>query len=454
MNKVAIEIGSNTVLEPKFDKRTEVYKWGLTDGDNQLPSILEYLANESVTVKACVSKCIDAILGKGFTDGDRVIGDRRLTINKLHRQVSRELVVQSQAFIHVRYDGKLNPVRSKLEKCERVRVGSSDDNEYSGKYLVTDWGSKRIVKDSIKVLDRFNDDRRVVASQVLASLGIKRGDDDYDLDKEVYDVSKYKGQIMHITKDSSLKYAVSDMMPILEDAETEINSKVFTKNNSAHGFMNSKIVLVGQMEETQESNLKRDLVNMQGAKNASNLLVFQATNKMADLEKQMIVKDLTSNPSDKVLSFSDSKIESQICKAFGVALLMISGKSEGIFGNNGDILGEMKRQLYTSREHDRMVIEEAFRLLFDNKTLSIIDPFKDNTDKDDLDPVAENLKAQATLRGSVGGTTVLMNVLIAYNANQISRGQAMAMISNQYGYSDTEIDKMLPETITAKPEKL
>lgn len=426
MKTFSIDVTKDSVLNPTFDKRSEVFMWGLSDKDNKLPSIIKYLSQESVTAKACISKCLDAILGKGFNK-NIVVGDNGLTINKLHRQTGREIISQSNAFIHVRYDANLEVSKLSFEKCERVRIGRSDDREYSGKFLVTDWNAKRILKDKIQVIDKFNSNKDVIKAQILAAGGI----------------AKYKGQILHISKDSSVKYAPSDLNSVLEDCETEINSKKFTRNNSQFGFMNNKAVLVGKLEEQEERDLKRDFQNMQGAENASNLLIFQATNHVADLEKQMIIKDLTSNPSDKILSYSDIKTEANICKAFGVPVTMISGKSEGIFGNSGAMLVEMKKQLYASREYDRMLLEEAFRELLKDKDLSIIDPFQEEV-KDET-PKDVNAEAQATLRGSVGGVTALLAIQASVKEGKTTRESGISMLKNIYGFTDEIAKEMLGE---------
>lgn len=365
MRVISVDLAKDSILNPGLDRRTEVYKWGLTAGDNQYPSIIQYLANESVTTKRCIKQVLNAVLGKGFDKGGTSIHPDGSTLNQLHRAAGREFVTQSSAFIHVGFNTELKPYKLKSISAKRVRIGKADDSEYSGKFCIADWESKRISKADIKLIDKFNLDPAVIAKQVAAAGGI----------------TKYKGQMLHITKDVSFKYAPSDLHPALEDAEFESLSKVFRRNNAKFGFLNSKAVIVGKMTSGEEREFKASLESMQGAENTSNLLVFQATQQIADLEKQMIVKDLGTKLDDKILVYSDEAAERNICKAFGVPVSLISSRSEGIFGNSGELLKEMKMQLYESQEFERMLLEEAINNIlkkgdFPIKETRIIDPFQ------------------------------------------------------------------------------
>lgn len=366
MKSINIDVLKDSILNPSFDKRSEVFMWGLTSKDNKLPSIIEHLLQESVTAKACLKRCINAVMGKGLEGGDQIVNPHNLmTANQVLRAISKDLIGQSNFFVHARFDGNYDVKSIKPITAKKCRIGSADDQDYSGKILVADWSAKRIAKQDIEVVDRLNLNKDVIEAQVqkAGSLG------------------KYKGQILHVKTDIGYKYAPSDLYPVLEDAELEKLSKIFRRNGGKYGFLNAKAVIVGEMTDSEERAFKKDLESMQGAENASNMLVFQATNKMADLEKQIIVKDLSNKLDDKILMYSDEAAEAAICKAFGVPLALISGRSEGIFGNSGEMLNEMKKQLYLEKEFERMLIEESLthlfkKSVFDIKEAKIIDPFK------------------------------------------------------------------------------
>lgn len=367
MKVIEVDIKNDSILNPGIDRRTEVFKWGLTSKDNQYPSIVEHLSKESVTAKRCINKVLAAIIGKGFTDGETVVHPDGTTLNELGRQLGRELAKQNNCFIHVGFNVDYKPSKLKHISSKRVRIGKSDDENYSGKFCVADWESKRISKEDIKAIDRFNLSPKVVEAQVSKAGGIE----------------KYKGQILHLSVDSSYKYAPSDMHSVFEDCEFEKLSKSFRRNNARYGFLNSKIAIVGKMSAEEERSFKSDLRGLQGGENASNMLVYQASTAGADVEKQVTIKDFSSKLDDKILAYSDSTAESNICKAFSVPVPLVSSKSEGIFGNSGEMLRQMKIQLYEEKEFERMMLEEAIGKILKNgdftiKDASIIDPF--NTD--------------------------------------------------------------------------
>lgn len=251
-----------------------------------------------------------------------------------------------------------------LISSKKVRIGKSDDLGYSGKYLVTDWSAKRITEDNIQVVDKFNLDKKVINSQIKKAGGIQN----------------YNGQIMHISTDTSYKYAPSDLFPVLEECLFEKESKHFRKNNGKFGFLNGKIVLVGKMTEDEEREFRRDLERMQGGENASNLLIYQATNIGSDLTKMIKIENLSESLDDEILKYSDEVAEKNICKAFTVPLALVNSNNDGIFGNSGEMLKQMKIQLYESKEYERMLIVDALNKVlaagdFEVKNTEVISPF-------------------------------------------------------------------------------
>jgi len=450
MNRINVDTQEHSLLNPKNDDRKEIINWSLNGKDNKLPSIIQYLAIESPTAKACITKTVNAIVGKGFEMGNKIIvHENGTTLNQFQRQCAREMATQNNVFIHVTFDGEFNPKGFKCLKSTRVRIGKPDNQEYSGKFLVADWDSKRITPDDIMKINRYNPIKSVVEAQVEASKIDKKGN-------KIGKIKNYLGQILHISKDSGLKYAPSDLHGVLEDALFEANSKTFRLNNSEHGFLNSKIAMVQQMTNEQRRRLKIDLQGNQGAKNSNNVLLFEASKPNADLKEQILLQDMTSAPSDKLLSYSDEKSEANICKNYEIPVSLISNRSDGIFGSSGELLTEMKRQVYEAKELDRMILEEAIASLLSKspsinknrlKNPKIIDPdyiIKEEESKEET-PEEANKKAQATLRGSVGGVTSLLAIQQSVASGTTTKDSGIAMIVNIFGFPKEQAVSMLGE---------
>ncbi len=356
-------ISNDSVLNPSIDRRSEIFLWSLTGKDNQLPSIIEHLALESPTAKACIQKNLNAIIGKGFQNGNFRVHANGTTLNQIGRQIGRSIATHANAFLHVTYDGNLDLKGLRFLPTKECRIGKDDDTGYSGKIVLADWSASRIT--SMNPIDVFNPNKEVIQSQI----------------EKAGSLSQYKGQILHISKDNSFKYAPSDLYPVLELMEAEKLSKTFLLNGAKFGFLNQKLVVVADMTEDEERAFKSSLKKQQGADNSNNMMVLKATSANADLKNQILVSDLTGNPDDKVLAYTDAQAEAQICKAMGVPVSMISSKDNGIFGQSGELLKSMKIELYEQQEYSRMLIEESINMLLSRfqtkiEPQFIIDPFK------------------------------------------------------------------------------
>ncbi|KQC33406.1 hypothetical protein AAU57_08825 [Nonlabens sp. YIK11] len=337
------------ILSVKLDKRTEVYNWGL---DNAFPSLIETLINLSVTSKSCVDKVAKAIYGKSFGDvGKTIVNSDGQTLNEVLRIASREYAKHNNLYIHISYNLLFEVTAIKVLPTTNVRVGKADDLGYSGKFLVYDnWNKQdgKIEAKAFKVYNKYNPIKSVIEAQIEASGGIK----------------SYKGQILHIQKDSNSIYSLSDLNPVMGEALLEYNSQVFRSNGAEKGFQNTKLLVTKAFDGDDERNQFRNhLKSLQGAENSGNVLLLESSSVTDDLNTQIKLEDLTSKYDDKLFQYSDEQAEKNICKAFGVPVVLVDSSNDGLFGNSGEMLKEAKKQLWESREEDRDMIEEVFQKL-------------------------------------------------------------------------------------------
>ena len=427
---------SKTILDVKVDKRTEVFNWGK---DNAFPSMIEALINISVTSKTCIDRVAKAIYGDGFGKiGNVIVNSKGQTLNELLRIVSREYAKQNNIFLHIRYDGNYDFKSIVLVPSTHVRLGKDDDRGYSGKFLIYDnWDKSKggkIMSDNFILVDRFNTAKGVVEGQVENAGGL----------------SDYNGQIIHIQKSNGYVYSLSDLNPVMSEALLEGNSQLFRSRGSQKGFLNTKLLAVQPFgSEDDRNEFKKDLNDVRGAENSSEVVILESAQVSDDVTKQMYLGDLSSPYNDKLFEYSDTMAEKNISKAFSVPLILIDTTDSASFGDSGGKLKEAKLQLFESREEDRNQIEEVFQMIMKKfsdpvEGLAIINPFEEQTEEAGNEtPEDVNKQAQATLRGSVGGVTALLAIQQSVAAKTTTKEAGIAMIVNIYGFDEDTASKML-----------
>lgn len=359
--KIVLADVASSILDIKVDRRNDVFNFG---PDNSYPSLIERLIDISVTSKTCVDKVAKAIYGKSFGDtGNLIVNKRGQSLNEVLRVAARSYAKHSNLFLAVGYDGNLKVNSIKVVPNTHCRVGKSDDRGYSGKIVVySNWDrseSKRIEKSQFQFIDVYNPNEAVIKSQIERAGGIKR----------------YKGQILHIQKDSNAIYSLSDLNTVLSEAVLESSSQAFRSRGSSKGFLNTKLMVTQPFQsEDDRDEFAMDLAEMQGADRAGNVLLLEAASSTEDLSNQMKLEDLSSPYNDMLFEYSDSQARKNIALAFEVPMGLIDVSDTSLFGNSGELLKSMKTILFESREEDRDIIVEALEMLT-GLNLEIINPF-------------------------------------------------------------------------------
>lgn len=429
---------SNTVLDIKPDKRTEVFNFG---EDNAFPSLVKALTDMSVTAKNCVNQVAKAIYGKSFGKvGKRKVNRKGQSLNEVLRIAAREYAEENNCYLQIGFDGNYDFKSIKVIPATHVRIGKADDLGYSGKFIVYDnWDKskgKKIMSEGFTIVDRFNPNKKVIASQVEKSGGIEN----------------YNGQIVHIKKDDVNVYSLSDLYPVLNEALLEASSQIFRSNGALKGFLNTKLLAVQPFGSDEErKHFKRDLKEVRGAENSSEVVLLESAQPSEDLSKQMYLGDLSSPYNDKLFEYSDSQAEKNICKAFLVPLLLVNPTDNGLFGNSGEAFREAKQQLYESREEDRDQLEEVFSMLMSKwndkpiEGLKIVSPFEEAEEvaEGEETPTDVNAEAQANLRGSVGGVTALLAIQQSVGLGTTTRDAGVSMIVNIFGFDEDTASEMI-----------
>lgn len=381
---------SDSILNIKIDKRKECYNFG---SDNAYPSLIEALVLMSVTSKTCVDRVGKAIYGKSFGDqGKVIVNSKGQSLNEVLRIAARQYAKQNNCYLQITYDANLDIKAIVVIPVTDVRIKKADDRGYSGKFLVyNNWDrskSKRITSASFELIDKYNPDKKVIEGQIRNSSEAKNANE-----AAIEDIiSDYSGQILHIKKDETYIYSLSDLNPVLSEALLEGNSQTFRSRGASKGFLNTKLLTVQPFkDEDDRKEFKKELNDVRGAENSSEVVLLEASQMNDDIEKQIKIDDLSGEYNDKLFEYSDKQAEKNITKAFTVPLILVSQTDNSLFGNSGEMLREAKVQLWESREEDRDQFEEVFaslmKLFQGNKKiesgLEVVNPYEDKLKKID-----------------------------------------------------------------------
>ncbi|MGD2113419.1 MAG: hypothetical protein PVG07_00090 [Acidobacteriota bacterium] len=438
---------SSTILDVKVDKRNECFNFG---SDNAFPSLIEALISMSITSKNCADRVAKAIYGKSFGDAGKVkVNSKGQSLNEVLRIAARQYSKHNNCYLQVTYDANLDVKAIVVVPVTDVRIGKADDKGYSGKFLVYDnWDkskSKKIKPSDFKVVDKYNPEKKVIEGQIRAASKEKGAKE-----AKIEDIiQNYNGQILHLRKDDGYIYSLTDLNPALSEALLEANSQTFRSRGASKGFLNTKLLTVQPFKDDDtRKEFKKDLNSLRGAENSSDVLLLETSQQSDDLSKQVKLDDLSGTYNDKLFEYSDKQAEKNICKAFTVPLMLVSQTDNSLFGSSGEMLKEAKLQLWENREEERDQFEEVFsgimKLFQEGKKieegLKILNPY---VDEQEQGSVNINKQAQATLRGSVGGVTAILDVVKAVKEQTIDRENAVSIIVNIYGFSEKKAKQMV-----------
>ena len=431
----------SSVIDVKEDKRNECYNFGK---DNAFPSLVNAVASLSVTTKACIDRVSKAIYGDGLGVNGKLMANKTQTFNELFRVCAREFAKHSNVFLHISFDGNKKPKYINMIPSSHVRIGKGDDTGYSGKFLVYDnWDKtkgKKIMSEKFVKIDKMNLSESVVNGQVQSCKGETLEDK----------LSNYNGQMLHIFKDSTYVYGMTDLESALNDAVAEAAASEFRRRGGEVGFLNNKVVAVPEFTDKEDrKKFKVTIDSLRGSKESGGIVLVEVPADITDVTKAMYVGDLTSSYDDKIFEYSEAKAEKNIAKAFLVSQILIA-QNETAFANSGALLYEAKKQLFDDKEEERMQLMQAFNTICKSMEKSLVLKVESPYEQEEAEAEVEdvNAKAQANLRGSVGGVQALATSIIAPIAmGQMTVDQGRAIAKNLYGFTQEEVEEMIVEPV-------
>lgn len=441
----------------KFDKKRNIF---LNGEDNAYPESQDRLINNSVTAKMASLLMVQYLIGEGFgkeLDNKVLNTEENLTLIDFATDIAEEITNQRGVFIHVGYNGDtLKPINPKILPLDWCRLGKKDDKRYNGKILIkTDW---RNSKEEAIEIDVFNPKKSVVRSQIRKAGSPK----------------KYKGQVFYFNMDRKFFYPLSRIDSVQNDCDSEAQSSIYKNTLLRKGFFGKTLIVtrplvdanikkhhyVGEGEnKTKEVNpeyiqdrseakeAKKKIESFCGAENAGGAMLIQMDNAGEDLDKTILFKNIESKIDPDLFQNVETGVRDNILIAFNNLPIGLVKASDGLFSNSAESIIEMKKTYWenTSRDRDNLeyIVNLFFKAMFGESSskLKVLPLIQETQEEGKAD--AEKLKAQATLKGSVGGVTALLSIQQSVKAGTTDIEAAVAIIEEIFGISQAQARKML-----------
>lgn len=461
----------------EYDKKLDIYTNG---ADNLYAEEAEKLIGASITATMASRLMVQYLVGKGFgsTADLMQVNNLKNTLITEARKVARSLTKHRGVYIQFEYslapnpDGEelvdIVPSGFKVLPFVRCRLGKKDSQEYNGKILVCkDWSNAK--KEHITPIDVYNPLPAVVKAQVEACEG---GD-------IVQKLRNYKGQILFINLDDEYYYPLSRIDAVKEECDSEAQAATFRNRSLRRGFFGKKLFVTRplvdndliesargvenpapmdvrrlQEAESEREDFHKNLEGFVGVDNTGGVMHVELEYSGEKLEDAVLVKDIDSNINDKLFEYTEQASCDKILMAFNnLPKILLTSRDSSVFGNSGELLREAKRSYWEACTEDRATLVETLEYCLSvtglAESLTLIPLLKEETNPDTA--AEENRKAQAQLRGSVGGVTALIQVQQSVAAGTTTIDSAVAMVREIFGFTDEQAREIIGNPTKTDP---
>lgn len=323
------------------------------DIDNCYPQRMLSLINASGTAKSAVKLLAKYIVGKGFADLSffkAKINPKNLTADKLLRRLAADKGQFRGFAIHVNWNASYKVESAFYVPFENCRLGA--DNHEGQIAIHSDWdawkSNRRVKKDEIEFIDRFDPNPVMIEEQVLAAGG-------WD---------KYKGQIYWYSDDFE-SYPLASIDPVIEPVKAEIESDRTTTSNLRNNFT-AKVIFgnVGEFEDEEEREVFTKGVKAFVGPDGEQAMIAEVKTK----DELPVIIPIVTNLNDKLFEYTDKKVSSRIIQYFNQPSILHSIMDVKSF--NVQQMSDSMAYYNGITQDERILMEEVFAEIFVN--------FKDN----------------------------------------------------------------------------
>lgn len=447
-------MGYSEVIEKYKDETEESYNKSLGiifDGKNNLRSLaIENIIDNSPTASQCAGLYESFLVGAGF---EVDLSQINLSDDPYDPQNPNDLLFESGEVVSrheavcilVGYNANFEKDHYKIVPYTLCRKGKKDSKDYVGKILVSKlgWG-KQLKKKDIQVYDTYNPRPEVIAEQVIRDGGW----------------NNYKGQILFFRMSDKYDYPKSLIEGALNFADTEIELGEYYRGATSRGFEDVTFIRHNRFPTPSAKNeFYSNMKKVSGVK-ASGSKVLVEDQFDDDLLKEGNFRFDTlpnTTKAEKFKHFEESAANFIRKKFHNIPTQLIDYISGKLGNSSGEDL-KVAQAIYNSsisRKQEKM--EMLFKELFRNykfdinptnnwtiKQYSLLDNGTINYENKDglTTKTAEDLnaeairKAQAELRGSVGGVTTILALQQSVGNKTTTPDSGIAILVNVYGFEE------------------
>jgi hypothetical protein len=234
-------------------------------------------------------------------------------------------------------------------------------------------------------------------------------------------------------------YGEPDYISSLAWLELAANISDLHKQNIINGVYPTAVMTFFEYPKDPEglAAFKNRLKALSGRKKKGKILTLLGKNP--DVAPK--IERLQTNNLDKEFLRAQEDIGREICYAWGVDPATMGMRTPGSLGNSQEI------EFQTEKFEERLKTYKYDVLKIINKLIKLsgFDMLNFVYEVEETSVEAENLneKAQAQLRGSVGGVTSLLQVQQAVQDGVTNRDQAIAILEIVYGFTPQQADKIV-----------
>ena len=421
--------------------------------DNLYPQTIENIISSSLTASACAIIYARFLTGMGFVDeqiNKTIIGrDQRgkdVTVLQLLRQVASSLSRNNGFYIHVNKDADNKVKNASIVPFKYCRFNKVDEQGFSSKIGVYDnWekrSDKKFKKEDIRFYDNFTTDLNSFASQVKKAGGPE----------------KYRGQIYLYFNNPDYLYPLSPIDPVYLDCDTESQIQIFRNSEIRHGFQAKVVVRIpdpGEGSENEET-IKNEIKGMTGADGKRTVILFDdidENNNEVKSNGAFKIDQIPTTINDKLFESWVSETSNSIRKAFnGLPAVLIDYEQGKLSGTSGEAIAKAAEYYNAVTLDDRAALSQCFKDIFSHSVFDnlvsvsdwSIQPLELGAKAQTVDEALEKkLQSQATLKGSVGGVTALLELQKSISLGTTDLTSGIEIVKEIYGISEEVAQKML-----------